>query len=161
AAGETGTGRRHLHTDQRCRGRNQRPDDLRPEGGEVRCREAGRGAPQADASRAGLKTRPAGSDTQIGVQNYTYDFKVDGGKLTGPAKSQFSESPITEGSVKGDAITFVENLTFQDMPIRIVYTGTISGDEIKFNRKVGDFASEDFVAKRARQPGSHGNRNSY
>ena len=26
----------------------------------------------------------------------------------------------------------------------------ISGDEIKFNRKVGEVASEDFVAKRAK-----------
>jgi hypothetical protein len=92
----------------------------------------------------------AAIDTQIGVQNYTYDFKVDGDKLTGTAKSQFSESPIAEGSVKGDTISFVETLTYQDMTIRVVYTGTVSGDEIKFNRKVGDFASEDFVAKRAK-----------
>ena len=92
----------------------------------------------------------AAIDTQIGVQNYTYDFKVDGEKLTGSAKSQFSESQIAEGSVKGDAISFVENLTYQDMTMRVVYTGAISGDEIKFNRKVGDIASEDFVAKRAK-----------
>jgi hypothetical protein len=92
----------------------------------------------------------AAIETQIGVQNYPYDFKVDGEKLTGSAKSQFSESQIAEGSVKGDAISFVETLTYQDMPIRVVYTGTISGDEIKFNRKVGEFASEDFVAKRAK-----------
>ena len=31
----------------------------------------------------------ASIDTQIGVQNYTYDFKVNGNKLTGKAKSQF------------------------------------------------------------------------
>src|ERR1035438_1367750 len=91
----------------------------------------------------------AAIDTQIGVQNYTYDFKVDGEKLTGTAKSQFSQSPITEGSVKGDAISFVETQTYQDMTMRVVYRGTVSGDEIKFNRKVGDIASEDFVAKRA------------
>ena len=108
-------------------------------------------AVSAAAFAAGVAGKwTAAIDTQIGVQNYTYDFKVDGEKLTGTAKSQFGESPITEGSAKGDAIAFVENLTFQDMPIRIVYTGTISGDEIKFNRKVGDFASEDFIAKRAR-----------
>ena len=92
----------------------------------------------------------AAIDTQIGVQNYTYDFKVDGEKLTGTAKSQFSESPITEGSVKGDTISFVETLTYQDMTMRVVYKGTISGDEIKFSRQVGEVASEDFVAKRAK-----------
>ena len=92
----------------------------------------------------------AAIDTQIGVQNYTYDFKVDGGKLTGKASSQFGEVELTEGSVKGDDIAFVENVTFQDMPLRIEYKGKISGDEIKFSRKVADFATEDFVAKRAK-----------
>ena len=92
----------------------------------------------------------AAIDTPIGVQNYTYDFKVDGEKLTGTAKSQFSESQISEGVVKGDDITFVENLKFEDQVMRVVYKGKISGDEIKFNRQVGEFASEDFVAKRAK-----------
>ena len=63
----------------------------------------------------------AAIDTQIGVQNYTYDFKVDGEKLTGIAKSQFSESPIAEGSVKGDEISFVENLKFEGQEVRVVY----------------------------------------
>jgi len=92
----------------------------------------------------------AAIDTQIGVQNYTYDFKVDGAKLTGKAKSQFGDTEITEGAVKGDEIKFVENLNFEGQPIRIEYIGKLSGDEIKFTRKVADFASEDFVAKRAK-----------
>jgi hypothetical protein len=95
-------------------------------------------------------TWTASFDTQIGVQNYTYTFKVEDGKLTGVAKSQFAETKITEGSIKGDEITFVENLDFQGTPLRIVYKGKISGDEIKFNRQVGDVASEDFVAKRSK-----------
>jgi len=90
----------------------------------------------------------ASIDTQIGVQNYTYSFQVADGKLTGTAKSQFGETKISEGSVKGDAITFVENLDFEGQSLRIVYTGKIHGDEIQFNRKVADVASEDFVAKR-------------
>jgi hypothetical protein len=39
-------------------------------------------------------------------------------------------------------------LKFQDNDLRIEYTGKIHGDEISFKRKVGDFANEDFVAKR-------------
>jgi major membrane immunogen (membrane-anchored lipoprotein) len=92
----------------------------------------------------------AAIDTQIGVQNYTYDFQVEGEKLTGTAKSQFSESQIAEGSVKGDEISFVESLKYEDQVIRVVYKGKIAGDEIKFNRQVGEIASEDFVAKRAK-----------
>jgi hypothetical protein len=89
-------------------------------------------------------------DTPVGVQNYTYEFKLDGEKLTGSAKSQLSGSPITEGTVKGNTISFVETLTYQDMTMRVTYTGTISGDQIKFTRTVGDFGSEDFVAKRSK-----------
>jgi hypothetical protein len=92
----------------------------------------------------------ASFDTQIGVQNYTYDFKVDGEKLTGTAKSNFGEGAILEGSVKGDQISFVENFSFEGQQIRIVYSGKIAGDEIKFNRKVGDIADETLVAKRAK-----------
>ena len=95
-------------------------------------------------------TWTASFDTQIGVQNYTYTFKVEDGKLTGTAKSQFGETKITEGVVKGDEITFVENLDFEGQPLRIVYKGKISGDEIKFNRQVAEVASEDFVAKRSK-----------
>ena len=91
----------------------------------------------------------ASFDTQIGVQNYTYDFKVDGEKLTGTAKSQFGGSDITQGTVKGDVVSFVETFKFEDQVIPITYTGKISGDEIQFTRKVGDLATEELVAKRS------------
>jgi hypothetical protein len=95
-------------------------------------------------------TWTAAIDTQIGVQNYVFTFKVEGEKLTGKAKSLFAEAEtdITEGVVKGDDISFVENLNYQGMPLRITYKGTISGDEIKFTRNVADIADEPFVAKR-------------
>jgi opacity protein-like surface antigen len=92
----------------------------------------------------------AAIDTQIGTQNYTYDFKVDGDRLTGRAKSQFGDTAITEGTVKGDEISFVENLDFQGQALRIAYSGKVAGEEIKFTRKVGDVATEEFVAKRAK-----------
>ena len=93
----------------------------------------------------------ASFDTQIGVQNYTYEFEVKDGKLTGKAKSQNGESAIAEGKIEGDKVTFVENLNFQGMDLRITYTGKIvSDDEIKFTRNVADFAAEDLVAKRAK-----------
>jgi len=92
----------------------------------------------------------ASFETQVGVQNYTYEFKLAGDKLTGTTKSQFGQSEITEGTVKGDDVSFVENLKFQDQMLRITYKGKISGDEIKFTRQVGDVASEDLVARRAK-----------
>jgi hypothetical protein len=97
-------------------------------------------------------TWTASFDTQVGVQKYTYTFKVDGNKLTGKAKSELanSESDILEGTVNGDDISFVENLNFQDMPLRIVYKGKIAGDEIKFTRTILDMFMEDLVAKRVK-----------
>jgi hypothetical protein len=94
----------------------------------------------------------AAIETQVGVQNYTFTFKVDGEKVTGKAKSAFAntETDIAEGVVKGDDISFVENLNFQGMPLRIAYKGKISGDEIKFTRNVADIADEPFVAKRSK-----------
>ena len=50
--------------------------------------------------------------------------------------------------MKGDQIAFTEPLEFQGQKIPVTYTGTIAGDEIKFTRKVGDFATEELVAKR-------------
>jgi hypothetical protein len=93
----------------------------------------------------------ASFDTQIGVQNYSYDFTVKDGKLTGRAKSENGDTEIQDGKVDGDKVTFVEMLNFQGMEIRIAYTGKIvSADEIKFTRNVADFATEELVAKRAK-----------
>jgi len=93
-------------------------------------------------------------DSQIGLQKYTYEFKVDGTNLTGKAIGEremgTNEVAIAEGTVSTNGISFVEPLKFGDNELRIEYTGKVSGDEIKFHRKVGDVAEEDFVAKRVK-----------
>ena len=79
---------------------------------------------------------------------------MDGDKLTGTALGEremgTNEVQITEGKIDKDEISFVEPFKFDDNEIRIEYKGKVSGDEIKFHRKVGDFAEEDFVAKRVK-----------
>jgi hypothetical protein len=90
-------------------------------------------------------------DTQIGTQKYTFEFHVDGTRLTGKAvNEQFGTTEITEGKVDGDTITFIEPLNFQGNELRIIYTGRIDGDTIKFTRKVGDFATEELTATRVK-----------
>lgn len=87
-------------------------------------------------------------DSQVGKQTYTYTFKVDGGKLTGHAKSNLGEGDVT-GTVDGDKVTFVENLDYQGQALAITYTGQIvSADEIKFKRDVGGQGGEEFTAAR-------------
>jgi glutamine cyclotransferase len=93
-------------------------------------------------------------DTPVGVQKYTFDLKADGDKLTGTAAfermGQSGTAELKEGKLEGEKVSFVEMLDFQGNALRIEYTGTIAGDEIKFSRRVGDFGTEEFVAKRAK-----------
>ena len=92
--------------------------------------------------------------TGIGEMNYAFEFKVEGEKLTGKAvmsrEGGSSESAITEGSVKGDQISFVETLKVQGQELRSEYKGKISGDEIRGSRQVGSYGAEEFIAKRAK-----------
>ena len=90
--------------------------------------------------------------TDIGEQQYTFEFVVKGSTLTGTAKGSLTgETKIAEGKVEGDTITFVENTSFMEMPLKITYSGTMtSADEIQFTRNVADIANEKLVAKRAK-----------
>jgi hypothetical protein len=90
--------------------------------------------------------------TDVGEQQYTFEFTVKGSTLTGTAKSNLlGESKLDEGKVDGDKISFVENANFQGMPLKITYSGTMtSADEIAFTRNVADIANEKLIAKRAK-----------
>ena len=90
--------------------------------------------------------------TDIGEQQYTFEFVVKGSTLTGTAKGSLTgETKIAEGKVEGDTITFVENTSFMEMPLKITYSGTMtSADEIQFTRNEADIANEKLVAKRAK-----------
>ena len=87
-------------------------------------------------------------DTQIGEQHYTYVFKADGEKLTGTAKNDMGEAQIEDGVIKGNDLSFTENLNFQGQKVSIRYKGKLEGDQITFTREVGSFATEKLVAKR-------------
>ena len=58
------------------------------------------------------------------------------------------EAELKEGKAAGDTISFVEMLSLQGNDIRITYQGKLSTNEIRFTRQVGEFATEELVAKR-------------
>lgn len=91
-------------------------------------------------------------DTAIGPQKYLFTFQTGEGKVTGKATAELNdqkrEVQFTDTKLDADTLTFVENFKFQDNEVRIDYTGKVNGNEIKFTRKVADFATEEFVAKR-------------
>ncbi|MGH9656950.1 MAG: hypothetical protein ACRD96_00305 [Bryobacteraceae bacterium] len=76
----------------------------------------------------------------------TFNFKVDGDKVTGTASSPRGEVQIQDGKVSGDTISFKQmggNAT-------ILIEGKMVGSEIKFTRKrEGGGQAREFTAKRA------------
>ena len=106
------------------------------------------GALSQGAGVAGTWT--ASFDTQVGKQEYTYTFKVDGGTVTGAAKGNLvTDSVVSDAKVDGNTITFVEKGSYMGMPLEFKYTGEIAGNEIKFKRELMGFPAEEFVAKRS------------
>jgi hypothetical protein len=97
-------------------------------------------------------------DTQIGPQKYVYTIKQDGAALIGTATADIAgdkrEVALKDVKLKGDTLTFTETQEFQGNPLLITYTGIIAGEQIKFVRKVADFATEEFVAKREKAAGA-------
>ncbi len=73
-----------------------------------------------------------------GAMTRTFTFKVDGEKLTGETVSSIvGKSEIMEGKIKGDAISFVINIKFQDNEMKVAYAGKVtSADEIKLNTEI-------------------------
>ncbi|MBN1780016.1 hypothetical protein JW948_02735 [bacterium] len=95
----------------------------------------------------------AAFDTQIGLQKYVYTFEKTDDGITGKAEAdingEMNESVLTDVKVDSNRVSFTETLNFQGMDLVITYEGTISENEMKLNRNVGDFAAEEVVAKRA------------
>jgi hypothetical protein len=91
-------------------------------------------------------------DSQIGVQKYVLEFKESGDRIVGFATFERS---IGNGSVElkeikldGEKVSFSEPLSFDGNEITIRYSGTLTGNEMKLRRDVGEFATEHIVAKR-------------
>ena len=81
----------------------------------------------------------------------TYTFKADGEKLTGTVSGRMGETPIGEGTIKGDEISFVVVRNFGGEERKMKYKGKVSGDELKMTMEMGDMGSREVVAKRVKE----------
>ena len=80
----------------------------------------------------------------------TFTFQVDGDKLTGSISGrQGRETPISEGKISGDTLSFTVSMERGGETVKQTYTGKISGNEIQFKREGGQGAAREFTAKRA------------
>lgn len=92
--------------------------------------------------KGNMKT-PNGDSLEI-----DFNFHVDGEKLTGTVTNTYGEEQITEGTVKGDKISFV--ILAGGGQFKITYNGTVAGDDLKFHVVIGDMGEGDLTAKRVK-----------
>lgn len=90
--------------------------------------------------------------TQVGDQEYTYDFTVKGTALTAVMKSNLiGDSKADTGKVDGQKFTFTEVGTYMGMPLSFTYACELtSADEAKCTRTLEGFEGEPLVMKRSR-----------
>ena len=85
-----------------------------------------------------------------GPRQVTIDLKADGDKLTGTFGGGQMQAEITNGKVEGNNVSFDVVREFNGNKMTMHYTGTLSGDEIKFKQTVeGRDRTTEFTAKRA------------
>ena len=93
-----------------------------------------------------------------GTMEQTFNFKQSGETLTGSISTQRGEQEISDGKVSGDAVSFVTVMSFGGNEMKMMYKGTIAGNEIKFTRSMeggpgggggGRGGPMEFVAKKA------------
>ena len=93
-------------------------------------------------------------DTQIGEQQYEYTIESKDGQVVGTAVMKLNgatyRSEIINVKIDDKSVSFEEKLKFQGSDLLITYSGELKGDEIALTRKVGDFATEKFTARRVK-----------
>jgi hypothetical protein len=90
-----------------------------------------------------------------GPQPVSITLKNDGGKVTGSVETMGRggpvQTPIEEGTLKGNDVSFKTKQMGRGGEVIMKWTGTVSGDEIKFKREPegGQGMPVEFTAKRA------------
>ena len=88
-------------------------------------------------------------DTPMGAIQIGFNFKADGGALTGSTTGpDGGDVPIKNGKIDGDKISFVVSLDFGGMAIDLNYTGVVKADQVQMT---ADFMGMpfSFVVKKA------------
>jgi len=96
-------------------------------------------------------TWKAAIETPNGPLETTFHFKVDGNKLIGSTSNQFvGETPISDGKVDGDSLSFTVNASFNGNDVTLNYKVKVAGDEMKLTLEIaGRDRTIEMTAKRA------------
>ncbi len=85
------------------------------------------------------------------TREQVFNFKVSGDTLTGTVSGRQGDTPISDGKIKGDEISFVVKMSFGGNEMKMDYKGKVSGDEIKFTvNREGAERAQEYTAKRAK-----------
>jgi hypothetical protein len=86
------------------------------------------------------------------TREVTITLKAEGEKLTGTISGRQGDTPISDGQIKGDDLSFTVTQSRQGNEVKVNYKGKVSGDEIKFTRTFGggNRPPVEFTAKRAK-----------
>ena len=97
-------------------------------------------------------TWKAAIETPNGAFETTFVFKTDGDKLTGTTSNQFmQDTPISEGKVGGDNVSFVVKASFNGNEVQLNYKGKVAGDEMKLSLEIpGRDQPIEMTAKRSK-----------
>ncbi len=91
---------------------------------------------------------------QGATQETTFTFKTEGDKLTGAVSGRQGDTPIADGKISGDEISFTVTRERQGNMIKQLFKGKVAGDEIKFTRSTeggqGNRPPVEFTAKRVK-----------
>ena len=85
------------------------------------------------------------------TREVTFNLKANGSALTGSVTTPRGDIPISDGKVDGNKISFSQIIQFGGNEVKLMYTGVVSGDEIKFtrSREGGEGRTQEFTAKRS------------
>ena len=86
-----------------------------------------------------------------GPRTFKILFVQTGEKLTGTVKRASGDAPL-EGTVKGDQVKFSYTITYNENPIVMTMTATLSGDEMKGQVDIASQMQDAFAAKRVAAP---------
>ena len=81
-----------------------------------------------------------------GTSTPTATITQSGEKLSGKYQGSYGESALT-GSIKGTEFSFTVEIG-AEQKVKVVYTGTLSGDTIKGNLTMGEMGEGTFTGKR-------------
>jgi hypothetical protein len=87
-----------------------------------------------------------------GTSESTFNFKVEGDKLTGTVTGRAGEAAISDGKIAGDDVSFSISRELRGRSFKSNYKGKIAGDEIKFTMTIAgvDRPPVEFTAKRGK-----------